>query len=103
MFNPLNLFRPRTEAEAAARVKNVQPKAPGFVSQVTETIGTIATAIGRTFGTTVTAPVAAFEGGVNLAGKGIETVATPFYYIGKVMNAVRTRTYNLLGGSWFKK
>lgn len=100
-LNPLSLFRPRTEAEASARVKNVQPGQPGFLSQVGETIGTIAAAIGRTIGTTVTAPVAAVEGGVNLAGKGIETVAWPFYGVGKIMNTVRTKTYNLLGGKWF--
>jgi len=102
-LNPLNFFRPPTEAEASARVKNRQPGQPGFLSQVGETMGTIAAAVGRTFGTTVTAPVAAGEGAVNLVGRGAEAVATPFYAVGKYMNTFRTPMYNVLGGKWFKE
>lgn len=101
-FNPLNIFRPRTEAEAAASVKNVQPGKLGFGAQVVETIGTIATAIGRTFGTTVTAPLAPIEGGVNAFGRGLEATARPFFAFGKIVNTTRTKMYNLFGGKWFK-
>lgn len=100
--NPLHWLGPPTPEEASARVKNRQPSGPGFGSQVVETIGTILTAIGRTFGTTVvTPPVVALEYGGNLVGRGVETVASPFYAIGKIANTVRTKAYNLLGGHWF--
>lgn len=101
--NLLHWLRPPTAEEASARVKNVQPTAPGILAQITETMGTIATAIGRTFGTVATAPLAAAEVPLNLAATGIETAAMPVRYISTLANRTRTKLYNLLGGHWFKK
>jgi len=99
-FNPLNLFRPQDPAAAAKRAESLKQGGPRFALQVGEMIGTFGTAFGRLFSSVGSAPVAAVEGTANLLHKGVETVAYPFGWIGKIMNSTRQKIHGVLGQEW---